>query len=54
MDVFTLVSTIVIIASLTWSAGVLIFALFKMFLNKRKMKKLKQEVLQDDEKDSVK
>ena len=48
-DVFTIVSVIVIIASLTWSVGVLVFALIKKIILKRKEKKLKQEVLNDDD-----
>lgn len=49
MDLFTLVSVIVIIASLTWSVGVLVFALIKKIIQKRKDKKLEKEVLNDDE-----
>lgn len=49
MDVFTLVSVIIIIASLAWSVGVLLYALIKKIIQKRKDKKLEEEVLTDDE-----
>ena len=48
MDLFTLVSVIIIIASLTWSVGVLVYALIKKIIQKRKDKKLEKEVLSDD------
>lgn len=49
MDTFSLVTTIIIIASLSWSVGVLIYALIKKIINARKMKKLKEDVLNDNE-----
>ena len=46
-DVFSIVSIVIMIACLTWSVGVLIFALIKKAILKRKAKKLKKEVLND-------
>jgi hypothetical protein len=52
MDVFSIVTIVVIIASLTWSVSMLIFGLVKKILYKRKLNKVKKEVLTDEHTDT--
>lgn len=46
-DVFTIVSIIVIVCSLCWSAGVLIYALIKKIKLKKEQKRTEKEALDD-------
>lgn len=48
-QVMTIITIIVIIASLSWSVGVLIFGLIKRIRYGRKLKKAQKEVLKDDD-----